>query len=1153
MATGLKRRAVAGVGGGVLVLVLALLVGVGGSDAFAQAPNSNCPDADRQRNYNCPDGPAYLIPGLTDLNGFKDRSHYSNILYGDLTGDKVDEMVVRSVGGVQVFRFDRAVGQWTQVKVTGRILADAGGWGAPQYYNTIRLGDIDGDSRAEIVARSSEGILVFKYNAADQDHGEWQQVTTSGPMKNGDCWTPPGGGQHLCWDSLPGYYSTIELTPLGRQGSKPTMQLIGRSRYGLELYRWNGSGWDTLPTLTAVGDENPKWRDDPAYYSTILPLSTTDVLVQDVAGMQVYRYDGGGWAPQGSPAPFPAPQPESSYATLQLFGGLGGGPVVLRRGQAGAQLWQWSGSAWSPLAGGALPLSNGDGFNRDPSYYRTIQAADIDGDGLDELLSRASTGMIAYRFNTSTKQWTGPISNSTPGLANDPWSDPAYYTTIKTARLDPDKPARSLLARGRTGVRTWYFDPSANQNTWTRYQPYGFPSLPTQAYQAMNTLLGVENGEIRDVYATNPSATYVSTAQTKITATCTGQVPSDDPVAPPKYQSCAPPAGASTSPADWTTVANQILAELYWTGPANDYFTTLASVQDVVQRDQNGVFGSITDDLKLNEAENVAAPSVNFLELFEGIFDILAVIPEAGELFEVTGAALGIADASSESLDSEPTEFDKKISELQSTLATIQEEAEDAITQHRRYVLGDYGLMRTVGRLKQTQLWQLDTLAARSASRQGFAQWIYSEYLPTIWDHWDVDNCKVRNGCAQQGKLMPFYAPYDPDGTVSFKGLVPRQGPCGSFYCGWYSLESHGFTDTINTLVDPPTPSCVYDGKGDTDIWEFGKCTLGLSPSELLRTDSEGPINFRDFDCNYAVQSNDERYCWNVQNSHGVAAGAARGVGTRRGTVDLSAVAPLRRDLDLRRGKVELFRLLDEGGGARELVNRRPGRDAVPRTLRLKRGAKRHRARFATPRGTRPRIRGTLTVRVRKVSVGRGRRTRIRRVHSLGVRLRIDRAHLERPRSCGARNATHLGVHLLVTARRGRRGQVLETVPWGCPKGGRMSYRAARSRARVTRTRLRVRRHSPASIPLRCGRGPMGCRGTLALRARLGGGRPFVVGRGRFSIRPGGSARVRVRLTARARRALAANGRLAVAAKVDTRHPAFPALVSRKRLALIAR
>jgi hypothetical protein len=81
----------------------------------------------------------------------------------------------------------------------------------------------------------------------------------------------------------------------------------------------------------------------------------------------------------------------------------------------------------------------------------------------------------------------------------------------------------------------------------------------------------------------------------------------------------------------------------------------------------------------------------------------------------------------------------------------------------------------------------------------------------------------------------------------------------------------------------------------------------------------------------------------------------------------------------------------------------------------------------------------------------------------------------------------------------------------------------------------------------------LACRGTLVLRARLGGARPVSIGRGRFSIRPGGRARVRVRLTPRARRALAANGRLTVAAKVSTRHPAFPPLVSHRRLALIVR
>ena len=199
-------------------------------------------------------------------------------------------------------------------------------------------------------------------------------------------------------------------------------------------------------------------------------------------------------------------QPASSYATLQPFGGLGGGPVVLRRGQAGVQLWQWDGSGWTALAGGALPFSNANGFDSDPSYYRTIQAADIDGDGLDEVLARSGTGMAVFRFNASTKQWTGPISNNTPGLANDPCVGPRVLHHHQDGPARP-RQARALPARaGPDGVRTWYFDPSANQNVWTRYQPYGFPSLPTQAYQAMNKLLGVENGEIRDVYATDHPA-----------------------------------------------------------------------------------------------------------------------------------------------------------------------------------------------------------------------------------------------------------------------------------------------------------------------------------------------------------------------------------------------------------------------------------------------------------------------------------------------------------------------------------------------------------------------------------------------------------------------------------------------------------------------
>jgi hypothetical protein len=42
------------------------------------------------------------------------------------------------------------------------ILTDAQGWNQPHYYKTIRLADVDGDGRAELVARGADEVMVFK-------------------------------------------------------------------------------------------------------------------------------------------------------------------------------------------------------------------------------------------------------------------------------------------------------------------------------------------------------------------------------------------------------------------------------------------------------------------------------------------------------------------------------------------------------------------------------------------------------------------------------------------------------------------------------------------------------------------------------------------------------------------------------------------------------------------------------------------------------------------------------------------------------------------------------------------------------------------------------------------------------------------------------
>ena len=103
---------------------------------------------------------------------------------------------------------------------------------------------------------------------------------------------------------------------------------------------------------------------------------------------------------------------------------------------------------------------------------------------------------------------------------------------------------------------------------------------------------------------------------------------------PAEYKTCTSP-GTSVTPEVWTGVANQIIAELFWAEGVLDHFGRLNTVQKGLFLDEDGKFPSIEDDLKLAQAENVTT-QVNYLELFEGILDILALIPEAGELFEFT-------------------------------------------------------------------------------------------------------------------------------------------------------------------------------------------------------------------------------------------------------------------------------------------------------------------------------------------------------------------------------------------------------------------------------------------------------------------------------------------------------------------------------------
>lgn len=136
-------------------------------------------------------------------------------------------------------------------------------------------------------------------------------------------------------------------------------------------------------------------------------------------------------------------------ALLAVFGGLLGAAAP----RAAAQSSQACPAA-DPVYTGpcgptfVLPGWGDAGGWKDPSQWSTIQLADVDGDGAEELFGRTPAGITVHEFDTTLGQWRPQVdANGVPvilgAFANPPplttadstppatdWTQPWYYDTI---------------------------------------------------------------------------------------------------------------------------------------------------------------------------------------------------------------------------------------------------------------------------------------------------------------------------------------------------------------------------------------------------------------------------------------------------------------------------------------------------------------------------------------------------------------------------------------------------------------------------------------------------------------------------------------------------------------------------------------------------
>jgi FG-GAP-like repeat len=215
-------------------------------------------------------------------------------------------------------------------------------------------------------------------------------------------------------------------------------------------------GLATLTTPAAVAT--------PAALATVAPRPTpTDVLAEAARlGVDASRMT----LPQQYPTWKDSDgwnQPRQ-YKTIQLADIDGDGQAeLLGRGANGIQVYHWNKTThlWDALALEG-PLTDKQGWDQE-QYYLTIRLGDIDGDKQAELVTRDSTGFETYHWNKAAGGWDTP--SYTTYTNNGDWDQPQYYATIQLADIDGDGKLE-LLGRGPDGLHFWSWDGS----TWVEVE-----------------------------------------------------------------------------------------------------------------------------------------------------------------------------------------------------------------------------------------------------------------------------------------------------------------------------------------------------------------------------------------------------------------------------------------------------------------------------------------------------------------------------------------------------------------------------------------------------------------------------------------------------------------------------------------------------------
>jgi MYXO-CTERM domain-containing protein len=347
-------------------------------------------------------------PALSDDSGWSDASNYATLRWGDIDGDGDADLCARVDAGVRCWR---AEGDGFTAPFNGPALSDDSGWSDEQYYTSMTLTDVNGDQRDDLCMRASAGIRCYP------SQGDAFGAAISGPAL-GAAWAEPR------------YYGTLRWGDVTGDGKA---DVCGRDADGVRCWPSTGTGF-------GAAIQGPRWSDatgwdKPQHWSTLRLADVNgdgkmDVCARAGAGMRCVLSKGMSFGDTitGPLADASGWTDQTNYGTIR-FGDINGDGKddLCARANARFVCWPSTGAGFGAIIDGPL-WSDADGWT-DRSRWGTVQLADVNGDGKQDVCGRAPSGVECWLSDGSGF----PTKVSGPAWGGSGWAAAAHYSTLRVS------------------------------------------------------------------------------------------------------------------------------------------------------------------------------------------------------------------------------------------------------------------------------------------------------------------------------------------------------------------------------------------------------------------------------------------------------------------------------------------------------------------------------------------------------------------------------------------------------------------------------------------------------------------------------------------------------------------------------------------------